>query len=334
MAFGWFGRKKENSDAAAASETEKDPHEPPPPPPAPSLFQRLKQGLSKTRKLLNTDIEDLFITRKKIDESSLERIEELLITADIGVQTTMTLMDRISKEAKKIESADALKEILKHEIQAILKTEETRIPAQPAKPHVIMVVGVNGVGKTTTIGKIAAKEREQGKSVVIAAADTFRAAAIEQLEIWSKRSGAEIVKHKEKSDPAAVAYDGLEAAISRGADILIIDTAGRLHTKVNLMEELKKIKRTLSKKIPDSPHEVLLILDATTGQNAVSQAQLFNEAVGVTGIALTKLDGTAKGGIVVNICATLHIPIKYIGIGEKLNDLQEFDPVLFSDALF
>jgi fused signal recognition particle receptor len=332
MAFGWFGRKKENSDASADPENGKDAKETPPS--APSLFQRLKQGLSKTRKILNTDIEDLFSSRKKIDESALERIEEVLITADIGVQTTMTLMDRISKEAGRIDSADALKDILKREIQFILTTDEKPATLQPSKPHVIMVVGVNGVGKTTTIGKIAAKETEQGKSVMIAAADTFRAAAIEQLEIWSRRAGAEIIKHKEKSDPAAVAYDGLEAAISRGTDILIIDTAGRLHTKVNLMEELKKIKRTLSKKTPGSPHEVLLILDATTGQNAVSQAQLFNEAVGVTGIALTKLDGTAKGGIVVNICNTLHIPIKYIGIGEKLHDLQEFDPVLFSKALF
>lgn len=197
-----------------------------------------------------------------------------------------------------------------------------------------MVVGVNGVGKTTTIGKLAARESAAGKKVLIAAADTFRAAAAEQLEIWADRAHADIVKHKANSDPAAVAYDGVEAAISRGADVVFIDTAGRLQTKVNLMEEIKKIKRTVSKRIPDAPHEILLVLDATTGQNAISQAKLFHEALGVTGIALTKLDGTAKGGIVVGISSSLRIPLRYIGIGEQIDDLQDFDPVQFVDAMF
>ncbi len=202
------------------------------------------------------------------------------------------------------------------------------------KPYVILVVGVNGVGKTTTIGKLAAKRRAKGESVLIAASDTFRAAAIEQLEVWANRAGAELVKHKENSDPAAVAYDALEAALARGTDTVIIDTAGRIHTKINLMEELKKIQRTVAKRLPGSPHEILLVLDATTGQNAVSQATLFHEALDVTGIALTKLDGTAKGGIVVSIYDALKIPLKYIGVGESIEDLQEFDPALFIDALF
>ena len=201
-------------------------------------------------------------------------------------------------------------------------------------PRVIMVVGVNGVGKTTTIGKLAAKATAGGKKVLIAAADTFRAAAVEQLVIWAERAGSEIVKHKDGADPAAVAYDSIAAAQARGADMVLIDTAGRLHTKVNLMEELKKIQRTVSKKLPGAPHETLLVLDATTGQNAFSQASLFNDALGVTGVVLTKLDGTAKGGIVVNICSSLKIPLKYIGIGEKIEDLEAFDPKQFVEALF
>jgi fused signal recognition particle receptor len=203
-----------------------------------------------------------------------------------------------------------------------------------SSPWVIMVVGVNGTGKTTTIGKLAAKAGASGKKVLIAAADTFRAAAIEQLMVWAERANADIVKHKEMADPSAVAFDAVEAASARGADMVLIDTAGRMHTKVNLMEELKKIKRTISKKIPDAPHEILLILDATTGQNALSQAQLFNDALGITALALTKLDGTAKGGIVISICNTLKIPLKYIGIGEKIEDLQKFDATQFVEALF
>jgi fused signal recognition particle receptor len=226
-----------------------------------------------------------------------------------------------------------VKSLLKAEILSIL-APQTKQPEKPLEvPQVIMVVGVNGSGKTTTIGKLAARANRSGKKVLIGAADTFRAAAIDQLNIWADRAQADFVKHKEMADPAAVAFDAVEAAKARGADLVLIDTAGRLHTKVNLMEELKKIKRAISKTIPDAPHEVLLILDATTGQNAISQAELFNDALGVTGLALTKLDGTAKGGIVISICNTLKIPLKYIGIGEQVDDLQKFDADKFVDAL-
>lgn len=298
------------------------------------FFKRLKSGLSKTRKILTTDINELFAGKKKIDDELLEELEELLITSDIGVQTTMNLIQSISIKSSEITGPDQLKNILRENILELLNA--TMKPSQEImdKPHVIMVIGVNGVGKTTTIGKLAARFSASGKKVIIAAADTFRAAAIEQLTIWAERAGVDIIKHKEMSDPAAVAYDGIQAAVARDADIVLVDTAGRLHTRKNLMEELKKIKRTISKKLPGAPHEILLILDATTGQNALSQAELFNNALDVTGIALTKLDGTAKGGIVVSICNTLEIPLNYIGVGEKIEDLQEFDPSEFVNALF
>jgi len=298
------------------------------------FFKRLKHGLSKTRQLLTTDIDELFSGKQKVDDDLLEDLEELLITSDIGVQIAMDLIQDISKKSAAISDAGHLKEALKNKILSLLDTKTPALETMLTKPHVIMVIGVNGVGKTTTIGKLAAKFMESGKKVLITASDTFRAAAVEQLDIWAQRAGVDIVKHKDKADPAAVTYDGIEAAIARGTDIVLIDTAGRLHTRVNLMEELKKIKRTIAKKLPDAPHEILLILDATTGQNALSQAQMFNDALGVTGIALTKLDGTAKGGIVVSICNSLDIPLKYVGIGEKIEDLQEFDPVSFVDALF
>jgi len=298
------------------------------------FFKRLKSGLAKTREILTTDINELFAGNRKIDDELLEELEELLITSDIGVQTTLDLIQSISIRSSEITGPDQLKNILREKILELLN--ETMKPSQGIvdKPHVIMVIGVNGVGKTTTIGKLAARFSSSGKKVVIAAADTFRAAAIEQLTIWADRAGVDIIKHKEMSDPAAVAYDGIQAAVARDADILIVDTAGRLHTRKNLMEELKKIKRTISKKLPGAPHEILLILDATTGQNALSQAQLFNDALDVTGIALTKLDGTAKGGIVISICNALEIPLNYIGVGEKIEDLQEFDPTEFVNALF
>jgi len=298
------------------------------------FFKRLKSGLSKTREILTTDINDLFTGKRKIDDELLEELEELLITSDIGVQTTMDLIQSISVRSSEISGPDQLKNILREKILELLNA--TMKPSQGIvnKPHVIMVIGVNGVGKTTTIGKLAARFSSSGKKVIIAAADTFRAAAIEQLTIWADRAGVDIIKHKDMSDPAAVAYDGIQAAVARNADIVIVDTAGRLHTRKNLMEELKKIKRTISKKLPGAPHEILLILDATTGQNALSQAQLFNDALDVTGIALTKLDGTAKGGIVVSICNALEIPLNYIGVGEKIEDLQKFDPAEFVNALF
>ncbi len=298
------------------------------------FFSRLKRGLSKTREILTTDIDDLFAGKRKLDDELLEELEELLITSDIGVSTAMDIMDTISKKASEINDAHGLKQVLKDEIAGIMGHVTPTLQTAPEKPHVVMVVGVNGVGKTTTIGKLAARQTTQGKKVLIAAADTFRAAAIEQLTIWAERAQADIVKHKDNADPSAVVFDSIEAAISRNVDIVYIDTAGRLHTKINLMEEIKKIKRTIAKKMPQAPHEILLVLDATTGQNAISQATLFNEALDITGLALTKLDGTAKGGIAVSICSTLNIPLKYIGVGEQIDDLQDFDPQAFVEALF
>lgn len=298
------------------------------------FLSRLKQSLSKTRKILTTDIDELFTGNRKIDDELLEELEELLITSDIGVQTSIGLIDNISRKSWEIGDAEQLKAALKEEILSLLDTQTAVVKKITSTPYVIMVIGVNGVGKTTTIGKLATRQTAAGKRVLIAAADTFRAAAVEQLAIWAERANAEIVKHKDKADPAAVVYDTLEAAMARGTDFIFIDTAGRLHTKVNLMEELKKIKRTISKKLPDAPHEILLVLDATTGQNALSQAKLFHEELEVTGIALTKLDGTAKGGIVISICNDLKIPLEYIGVGEKIEDLQDFDPIQFVNALF
>jgi fused signal recognition particle receptor len=308
--------------------------------PSSTIFSRLKNGLSKTRQVLTTDINDLFGSSKAIDEALFEELEELLITSDLGIDVTLEMMERIRTKAKKLSLADELKQVLKQELIGLFPNnpdmDNSVTPKEQAitKPHVIMVVGVNGTGKTTTLGKLAMKFTSQGKKVLIAAADTFRAAAIEQVEIWANRSNASIVKHKEGADPAAVAYDSVEAALARNIDIVLIDTAGRLHTQKNLMEELKKIKRSIDKKMPGAPHEVLMVLDATTGQNAISQANLFNEAVNITQIALTKLDGTAKGGIVAAIASTMELPIKYIGVGEQIDDLQDFDPKLFINALF
>jgi fused signal recognition particle receptor len=295
-------------------------------------FKRLKNRLSRTRQNFSGGFDKVFAGKKKIDEDALEELEELLITSDIGVQTTMALMERIANA--KVADAVEVKQILKDEILSILGTRPPVQETKKSTPHVILVVGVNGVGKTTTIGKIAASLKVSGEKVLIAAADTFRAAAVEQLMIWAQKADAEFIKHKENADPAAVAFDAVAAARARGCDVVLIDTAGRLHTKVNLMEELKKIKRTVAKQIQGAPHEILLVLDATTGQNALSQAKLFNEALAVTGLALTKLDGTAKGGIVIAICNSLNIPLQYIGIGEKIEDLRPFDAEQFVEALF
>ncbi len=299
------------------------------------IFSKLKSGLTKTRKVLTADINELFVPDKEIDDNLFEELEELLITSDLGMDITMEMMERIRKKAKKLSNAEELKQVLKDELIALFPKDS--VPEQKEsilKPHIIMVVGVNGTGKTTTLGKLAMKFTSQGKKVLIAAADTFRAAAIEQVEIWANRSNASIVKHKEGADPAAVAYDCVAASLARNVDIVLIDTAGRLHTQKNLMEELKKIKRSINKKLPGAPHEVLMVLDSTTGQNAISQAKLFNEAVGLTQIALTKLDGTAKGGIVAAISNSMQLPIKYIGVGEQIDDLQDFDSNLFINALF
>ena len=325
-------RAPDTSPAAAADLGDIPADERSAPRQSPGYFKRLKNRLSKTRQNLSDGFDKAFAGKRKIDEDALEELEELLITSDIGVETTMGLMERISKA--KVADAAEVKEILKSEILSILTTRPPTLLNKKASPHVILVVGINGVGKTTTIGKIAASLKASGEKVLIAAADTFRAAAVEQLMIWAQKSDAEFVRHKENADPAAVAFDAVTAATARGCDVVLIDTAGRLHTKVNLMQELKKIKRTVAKKIPGAPHEILLVLDATTGQNALSQAKLFNEALEVTGLALTKLDGTAKGGIVIGICSSLNIPLQYIGIGEKIEDLRPFDAEQFIEALF
>ncbi|WP_027358855.1 signal recognition particle-docking protein FtsY [Desulforegula conservatrix] len=322
--------KQENVDEAESgtdSESKSD-----------GFFARLKRGLEKTRKILTTDVDELFSINRKIDDDLLEEIEEHLITADVGVKTTLKLMDVISEKASKLKTAYDLKSTLKSEIAAILSktplSEKMPFKRTDNKPYVVLVAGVNGVGKTTTIGKIASQYSAKGKKVIIAAADTFRAAAAEQLGVWAERSGSELIRHKDNSDPAAVAFDAVSASVARKADIVLIDTAGRLHTKVNLMEELKKIRRSVEKALPGAPHDTIMVVDATTGQNALSQAKLFDEEIGITGIVLTKLDGTAKGGIVVAISDELDIPICYIGVGEQIEDLQEFKPELFADALF
>lgn len=298
------------------------------------LFTSLKKGLHKTRDILLTDINDLFSSDRAIDDDLLDELEEILVMSDLGVDLSMSVMENISKKAGKMASARDLKEVLKSELAALMPASPVEGEAVTAGPHIIMVVGVNGTGKTTTLGKLAMHYKSQGKKVLIAAADTFRAAAIEQVEIWAQRSGADLVRHKEGADPAAVAFDAVDAATARNADVVLIDTAGRLHTQKNLMEELKKIKRSVNKRIPGAPHEVLMVLDATTGQNALSQAALFNEAVGITALALTKLDGTAKGGIVISVAHQMDVPLKYIGVGEAIEDLQLFDAPLFVDALF
>jgi len=300
------------------------------------FFQRLKDGLFKTHQGMVSKIDQLISGKKKIDDLLLEELEEILITSDIGVKTTRQLLDKVSEKVKRkeLEDADQLKKALQEEMFLILRQQENLLDVSSANPFVIMVIGVNGTGKTTTLSKMAQKFKSQGKSVLLVAGDTFRAAAIEQLEIWGQRVGCEVIKHQSGADPPAVVFDALKAGKARGSNIIIVDTAGRLHTKVNLMEELKKVKRVMARELPDSPHEILLVLDATTGQNAISQAKMFNRELGVTGIALTKLDGTAKGGILISISEELKIPIRYIGIGEKADDLREFKARDFVDALF
>jgi len=298
------------------------------------FFDRLKEGLAKTRKGFIEKIETVF-TDRRIDESTMEELEEVLIISDVGARATEEIINSLKEHVKSGEAkdADSVKELLKRKMAALLEPADPLV-TQGNKPIVILAVGVNGVGKTTTIGKLASRFRSQGLSVLLAAADTFRAAGIEQLEIWAQRADARIVKHQKGSDPAAVAFDAVEAAKSRNIDIVIVDTAGRLHTKSGLMDELKKLKRTIQKAMPEAPQEALLVVDATTGQNALRQAELFHEAVGITGVALTKLDGTAKGGIIFAIKKDLGIPVKLIGIGEGIDDLRDFEPGEFVEALF
>ncbi|MBU2537163.1 MAG: signal recognition particle-docking protein FtsY [Proteobacteria bacterium] len=302
------------------------------------FFLKLKDGLSRTRKTFVRQIDTLFLGKKTIDAELLEDLEEILIMADIGAATTMELLDKTREQVRRNALGDALalKTALKEMILGyLLNTNPPADSVLPAQgPFVVMVLGVNGVGKTTTIGKLAHKFTRAGQKVLLVAADTFRAAASEQLQIWGKRVGVEVVAQQAGADPSSVVYDALDYAKPRNFDVVLVDTAGRLHTKVNLMEELKKIKRVMDKKIPGAPHEILLVLDATTGQNAISQARLFNEAVDVTGLALTKLDGTAKGGIVINISHEFNIPIRFIGIGEQMEDLRDFEPNEFVEALF
>ncbi|MCJ7749081.1 MAG: signal recognition particle-docking protein FtsY [Desulfobacterales bacterium] len=302
------------------------------------FFEKLKKGLSKTHQGFVEKIDRLFLGKKMIDQDLLDELEGLLFEADLGVKTSSQLIEGVQQGLKRgeLQEPDKLKEFIKQEILRILKSGEKplSINFSQTKPFVFMVVGVNGGGKTTTIGKIAYQYSSQGKKILIGAADTFRAAAVEQLEIWAKRAGADLIKQSKGTDPSAVAFDSIHAAKARNIDLVFIDTAGRLHTKVNLMEELKKVKRIIGRECPGAPHEILLVLDATTGQNAISQAKFFNEAIGVTGIALTKLDGTAKGGIIVGITEELSIPIRYVGVGEGIDDLREFNASEFVQALF
>jgi fused signal recognition particle receptor len=311
-----------------------------------NAFQRLAEGLTKTRSSFVGKVQRLFTTKTTVDDELLEKLEEILLASDVGVSTTQTIINGMKERAKKdrYESTDDLVHVLKEEMIALLPNEGTRTSngVPTVRPHIIMVVGVNGVGKTTTIGKLAARFSESGHRVIIGAADTFRAAANEQLEIWAQRaarlgspkSNVEIIQQAHGADPASVAFDTLSSAIARNADVVIIDTAGRLHTKVNLMEELKKIARVLDKRMPGAPHEVLLVLDASTGQNALQQARQFSRAVPLTGLVITKLDGTAKGGVVLGVSHELKIPVKYIGVGEGLDDLQPFDAKDFVGAMF
>ena len=299
-------------------------------------FQRLKESLTKTKDNILGKIAQV-ITRRKIDDALLEEIEQILIEGDVGVKATTRLIESIKEKAKarNLTDGDEVTALLKEEITAILSKEDAPLfPDSPSKPVVWLIVGVNGVGKTTTIGKLATYFAGQGKKVVIGACDTFRAAAIEQISIWAERSGVDIIKTQQDADPAAVAFDAAAAARARGADLLIIDTAGRLHTKSHLMEELQKIRRVVEKAIPGSPILSKLILDGTTGQNALSQVKVFTDAVGCDGLIITKLDGTAKGGVIIAIAEELGVPVDFIGIGEGIDDLQRFDSQKFTQALF
>ena len=298
------------------------------------FFDKLKKGLSKTKNSINEKINNIFSSFRKVDEDLLEELEEALIMSDVGVETSTNIINvlrtRIKKE--KIEDAEDVKKALKEEMINILNSNDNSLKLE-TKPSVILVVGVNGVGKTTSIGKIANKFTSQGKKVVIAAADTFRAAAVEQLEVWAQRANAKIVKKPEGSDPASVVFDAAREVKNLGADILICDTAGRLHNKKNLMDELSKIDRVINKELGDCSKETLLVLDATSGQNAILQTRAFKETVNLTGIVLTKLDGTAKGGVVIAVANETNVPVKFVGVGEQVDDMEIFDPIDFTNAI-
>lgn len=308
---------------------------PPPPVVSKKDVAGLRKGLAATRGGFMARLKALFTGKKEIDPAILEQMEEVMLTSDVGVKTTQAILQRLRTrvEANDLADADALWAALRAEATRILTIDSPA--ARPStKPHIVLMVGVNGVGKTTTIGKLATKWTDDGKKVVLAAGDTFRAAAVQQLEVWGKRVGAEVVRGKEGADPGSVAFEATKKAETSEADLLLVDTAGRLHTKVNLMDEIKKVKRTIDKAMAGAPHETLLVLDATTGQNALTQAVMFKEALELTGIILTKLDGTAKGGVVLGICDELGVPVRYIGLGERAEDLREFHVLNFVEALF
>ncbi|MCX5825655.1 MAG: signal recognition particle-docking protein FtsY [Deltaproteobacteria bacterium] len=300
------------------------------------FFDRLKSGLAKTRKLLLTDVDDILLGSKEIDQALFDELEEALIVADVGPAFTAELIESLKEKVKRKElaSPEVLKKVLRETMREILLRNEAPLPIPTDKIYTIMVIGVNGTGKTTTIGKLARNLKEEGRAVTLVAADTFRAAAIEQLEVWAKRVNVPLIRQAANADPAAVVFDAIRAAKAGPPGVVIIDTAGRLHTKVNLMEELKKMKRIMGRELPGAPHEVLLVLDATTGQNAIAQAKMFKDEIGVTGLILTKLDGTSKGGVVVRIAKELGIPLRYIGVGEQLDDLRPFRAEEFVEALF
>ncbi|MBQ9315166.1 MAG: signal recognition particle-docking protein FtsY [Clostridia bacterium] len=300
-----------------------------------SFFDKLKQGLTKTKEAITGKVNEVFSNFRKVDEELLDELEEALILSDVGVNTASKIVDNLRKRIKleKIEDADKVKDILKEEISNILIEKETSLNLS-TKPSVILFVGVNGAGKTTSIGKLSASLKSQGKKVLVAAADTFRAAAIEQLEVWANRANVDLIKRPEGSDPASVVFDAITKTKNDNYDVLIIDTAGRLHTKKNLMEELGKIQRIIDRELPNADQDILIVLDGTTGQNALIQAKEFSEVTNITGIVLTKLDGTAKGGVVIGICDELNVPVKLIGVGEKIEDLQVFDAKEFAKALF
>jgi len=300
------------------------------------FFDRLKSGLAKTRKLLLTDVDDILLGSKEIDQALFDELEEALIVADVGPAFTAELIESLKEKVKRKElaSPEVLKKVLRETMREILLRNEAPLQIPTDKIYTIMVIGVNGTGKTTTIGKLARNLKEEGRAVTLVAADTFRAAAIEQLDVWAKRVNVPLIRQAANADPAAVVFDAIRAAKAGPPGVVIIDTAGRLHTKVNLMEELKKMKRIMGRELPDAPHEVLLVLDATTGQNAIAQARMFRDEIGVTGLILTKLDGTSKGGVVVRIAKELGIPLRYIGVGEQLDDLRPFRAEEFVEALF
>jgi fused signal recognition particle receptor len=301
------------------------------------FFKRLKAGLSKTHTTVIRRLDEITFGKREISEDLLDSLEEILITSDLGVLTAQNLMEKIrwKVDRKELQQPEKIRDSLKDEIYLILSQQEQPLEIKTEqKPFTILTVGANGTGKTTTIAKMANIFKNQGHSVLLAAADTFRAAAIDQLEIWGNRVGCNVIKHKQGADPSAVAFDALKSAKAKDIDVLIIDTAGRLHTKAPLMEEIKKVNKVISRQHPGAPHETLLVLDSTTGQNAISQAKMFKDAINISGIALTKLDGTAKGGVIVAISQILQIPIRYIGVGEKIDDLREFNAKDFVDALF